>query len=497
MPKKSHPNSFLQAAAILTAANIIVRVLGFGYRIALTRLIGAEGLGLYQMVFPFGMVLVAIVTSGLPISTARLISQAEAHGDAGRVGDLLSASRRLALSVGAALTLLCMLLAPVVATHVLRQPDAAPLLIAFAPSILLMGAASANGSLFYGRRSVSVPAYSEVIEQVSRMAVVFAFFFILEPQNPRASATLALIGMAAGAAVALGYIHHKAQKALSERHHAQGITKLVVKESLPITAIRCCTTFLASLNAILVPQRLIAAGYTNSEALSLLGVIGGMVMPLLMLPSTVSSALSQVLVPTLSASQATKDYAAIRRSNARSIRMSLLFACAAAALFFPYAPQLCHMLFNDPRAGELLRACTPLVPLLCLNQIFSSMMHGLGWQRRAMYHTILGGGCALLCTFFLTAQPQWNIYGYVLGTYFAALLPLLCNGICLARAKLLRLAFADMLLPILASIAAMALSMFLPATETVLSMAVHIAATAAAYAIMTIPCWWSVLQRRT
>lgn len=74
MSESTKKGSFIKGAAILTAAGLTARVMGFGYRVILTRIIGAEGMGLYQMAYPIYTVLLVISRSGIPVALAKLIA---------------------------------------------------------------------------------------------------------------------------------------------------------------------------------------------------------------------------------------------------------------------------------------------------------------------------------------------------------------------------------------------------------------------------------------
>ena len=80
-PRKPKKQKFLQGAAILTIGAILVKVIGFLYKVPLNRIIGNEGFGHFNMAYSIFNVLLTISTAGLPIALSRMISEASTLGN--------------------------------------------------------------------------------------------------------------------------------------------------------------------------------------------------------------------------------------------------------------------------------------------------------------------------------------------------------------------------------------------------------------------------------
>ena len=90
--------SFIRGTMILFAAGILNRILGFIPRITLPRVIGAEGIGIYQMGWPFLSVILTIITGGIPVAIAKLIAEAEAEKNETRIRSILRISLAITIS---------------------------------------------------------------------------------------------------------------------------------------------------------------------------------------------------------------------------------------------------------------------------------------------------------------------------------------------------------------------------------------------------------------
>lgn len=123
-------NPLIAGTLLLTAAGFLSRILGFFYRIFLSRAVGAEGLGIYQMVFPVHSVAFALCCGAIQTSISRLVARDAGSGKASlRTGLIIS------LSLSGLLAGLIWQFAPFIARFVLLEPACEPLLPVMALSI--------------------------------------------------------------------------------------------------------------------------------------------------------------------------------------------------------------------------------------------------------------------------------------------------------------------------------------------------------------------------
>src|SRR6056297_4261780 len=98
MSEKS--SSFLKGAFILSLAGILSKIMGFSYRIILSRILGDEGIGLYQMAYPIYTTLLVVSRSGIPIALAKLISDRVARGQKKAAFKIFIVGRKLSIVIG-------------------------------------------------------------------------------------------------------------------------------------------------------------------------------------------------------------------------------------------------------------------------------------------------------------------------------------------------------------------------------------------------------------
>src|SRR5690606_29246079 len=164
---------------ILLAAGIINRVLGFVPRMTLPRVIGAEGIGLYQMGFPLLNIMITIITGGLPLAIAKLVSEAESNGDERLIRRILWTSLLFVLSAGVLFLALSIWITPFVGTHLLTDTSVIPTLYAMSPIIVVVGISSMFRGYFQGRHTMISTASSPIFETTLRIFAMLALAWLL------------------------------------------------------------------------------------------------------------------------------------------------------------------------------------------------------------------------------------------------------------------------------------------------------------------------------
>lgn len=449
---KIHSKSLLYGTLILAGANFFVRILGFAYRVFLSRMMGSEGMGLYQLVFPLYMIGITITVSGIPVAVSRLVSQRKAVGDQPGMKRILRISLALVFILSVVVSGLMLFNIEWLTTRILHEPRTRGALFILFPCITIVGIGAVLKGYFYGNQDVHPPALAEIWEQLVRMTLVLALFYVLPPLHEEEAAALAAFGMVIGELASLLYLHycyHKSKRdAQISRKTLSG--KTILKEifaiAAPVTATRLISTLMRSANSILILQRLMASGMSGSEAVSLFGVFSGMALPLLFLPFTIVSALSVVVIPNISENVMLENWADIQNKVSKAILITTLTAFPSMALLITLGPTLGTLLYNEPLVGKFLIPLALPMIFHSLQHTLSSVLNGLGKQNRAALHFIIGGLIQMGCTYFLVADPRFGIYGYIIGFILDSIVTFLLNLITVLRSIRLKFQFVEWLI---------------------------------------------------
>jgi len=138
MSENTKKGSFIKGAAILTAAGLAARVMGFGYRVILTRIIGAEGMGLYQMAYPIYTVLLVVSRSGIPVALAKLIADKIAADKKKEAYKVFKVARKMSFVIGLLISIIMALSAKPLISFLSLDPRSYYAVLAISPAIFIV-----------------------------------------------------------------------------------------------------------------------------------------------------------------------------------------------------------------------------------------------------------------------------------------------------------------------------------------------------------------------
>ena len=406
--------------AFLSASHFIVRVMGFSLRIWLSRSLGAQVMGLVELAGSAQALLLAPVISGLPAAVSRMCAKADRAGQSRvlRTGAALALGVSLPLCVGA---------------YALREGLALwlgdirtlPALLVWLPAIPLLGLSCVLGGYCYGSGRPLLPAVCEIVEQAVRLFLCVYLVRALSgwPAMLRAAipGAAGMLGEAASLALMLALCVRPLllEKTVGSRRRT---LSEMISLALPLTGMRLFSSLMRTANTTLIPMRLQASGLPAAEALSQLGMLNGMMMPVLMIPSFITCSLCMVAAPELTRRQAEKR--PMRRLLHSTLAAALAVGLLTMAAVWLFAPLFAGTLYQQAELLPLLRRCCPLIPLMALTQVCGGLMNGLGLQYKSLRASLKANLISVLLMYALAAQPTFRLYGAVIAMAAGQLLTL-------------------------------------------------------------------------
>jgi len=412
--------TLLSKTLFLSASHFFVRLIGFAMRIWLSRELGAQAMGLVELAQSAQMLLITPVISGLPAAVSRMCAKSDSLHQV----RILRSGMALALAVSLPLT---------VAAFFLRTPlslwlgdiRTMPALLCYLPCIPVLGVSCVLNGYYYGTGRPMPPAVCEILEQIVRFFLSVRLVTLLRgwPVMLRAAApaAAALIGETASLLLML---------LLSARlilfGKTQGSRRQILGEmltlALPLTGMRLVSSLMRTVQSVLIPARLQLSGLTSAQSLARFGMISGMLMPILMIPSFITCSLCMVAQPEITRRQS--EGLMLHRPIARLLKMTFLLGVFAMLGVYLFAPVFSGMLYREPTLLALIRRCCPLIPVMALCQVASGIMNALGLQGTSLRISLAANFLSVLLMFVLAAQPQLQLYGVMIAMAAAQLLTL-------------------------------------------------------------------------
>ena len=393
----------------LSASHFLVRVVGFVLRIWLSRELGSLAMGLIELASSAQMLLITPVISGLPAAMSLMCAKANTAQRVRvlRSGMLLSLIASLPIMAFAFLfrTPLCLWLGDI---------RTMPALLVYLPCIPVLGVSCALNGYYYGAGKPVPPALSEILEQIVRFLLTLRLVSALRGWSAMLRAAIPSAATLLGETAALVLMLLLAGRTLFFAP-AQGSRRAAMREllslALPLTGMRLIASLMRTVQSVLIPARMQLSGLTSGEALSRLGMMNGMLMPVLMLPSFVTCSLSMVAAPELTRRQA--QGRAQRPLIARVLLATLGIGLAAMAAVFVLAPVFAHTLYRQAELLPLLRRSCVLIPVMALCQVSASLMNGLGQQSMSLRISIASGLTSTVMMYVLCAMPSIRLWGAI------------------------------------------------------------------------------------
>ena len=430
-----------QGAVLLTALGAASQLLGFGYRVALARMVGAQVMGLYQLLMPVYAVLLSLTAIGLTAAVSNLTAQYLARGNARGADQALGTSLKLFLLMLLPVGGWLILASDFVSVSLLGDARTQLGLILLVPCVALTGIENFHKHWFYGAGLVRPPAVTELCEQLVRAAAVLGLLWLFLPQYPERAVGLVVAGMVlcevfSAATLAVLYRRHRRGSLPGPGEPGTVRRRRIAAIALPVGLNALLGNLLGAANAALIPQKLVEGGMAREDAIAQLGVVCGMTLPMLALPTVFLGALNLVLLPRLARARALDRWDRVRQLAQRALSIVGVLALPAMAWMTVVGPALGQLLFGRPVDGYLLPLAV-VMALSCFCSVLGAILNGVGRQGTVAAISLLGGGVQLALTLVLVPLPGVGMGGYVAGALVSAgLEALLCLALTLRHTGL-------------------------------------------------------------
>lgn len=416
-------SSLLAGTVLLTAIGLFSQVVGFFYRIMLSRLIGAETMGLYQLVMPVYSMLMSITAVGLTVAVSTLSAKYYALGDRGAVRDTLRRALCCFLIVVLPLGVVVALCSDPISVYLIGDARTQLGIILLMPCVLLTGVENLHKHCFYGIGRVAPPAATETAEQLIRTTAVILLLILLRPSTGEGKVGVIVAGMVlceVFSAVTLTALFRRYwRREPPGPARAQVTGRQLVSIAVPVGATSLLGTLLGSANAVLIPARLVAGGMESGEAMASFGVLCGMTMPLLSMPTGFVGALCLTMVPDLARRTAGGDRRAAGQFLDRVVTATSLLMAPAMALLAVIGPTIGRAMYREPTVGAYVVPLAVGTLLSCWQSVLSGALNGLGLQGRGARNAIASDVVQLAFTAFTVSQ--WGLAGFVAGFVLSSL----------------------------------------------------------------------------
>ena len=368
---------FIKTTIILMIGGFITKILGMIIKVIMNRLVGIEGIGLYMLIFPTFSLFMSMSQLSLPVSISKLVSE-EKHNNK----KLMASSIPIVMITNILLMTIIFLIAPTLANTFLK--DSRCYLPILAISLVLPFEALSNllRGYFFGKQKMFPHVISHVVEQLVRLGLIVLVIPTLINQNLiYAVSFLILVNMVSefsSIIILLLFFPKNTTVRKSDLRPDRTNLRNILSISIPTTGSRLVGNVGYFLEPIILTFVLTTVGYSNSYILKEYGIISGYVMPLLLLPSFFTNAISQALIPVISKSYSDQMYQDTKRKLKQGILFSLMVGIPATILFLLFPKFFIQLIYNTTEGIEYIRFLAPVFLLHYLETPLASSLQAMG-----------------------------------------------------------------------------------------------------------------------
>lgn len=409
---------------ITTAVSLLLTLAGMMFRVYISNEAGAECMGLYQLVYTLYIPACTVAASGINLAAVRMVSANEAKGET-HGGNIMKCCFGYSLFFGILALLLLFFLAEPAGKYLIKNENASFCLKILAFGLPFLSAASAVNGYFTAKRKIFKTLVIQITEDLAKIAVTVGALLIFKGSPSEILCAVLVLGSAAGEIIScvialLFYFFEKKPPKNNVKTDQRPHLKYLLAIALPAAVSAYIRSGLSALENMLVPFGYRKYGYSETETLSHIGVFKGMVIPLMMFPSTLLGAAAKLLVPEISYAYEQKDIKKIESIAVKAIYSTLLFAFFVAGVFLFFAEELCDILYKNEEAGVILMLLSALVPIMYLDGIVDAILKGINQQLAAMRYSIIDS--ALSVVLIILLLPRFGVRGYIVVTYITSAL---------------------------------------------------------------------------
>ena len=438
-------------ALLLTAVNLLLRFVSTSFQVHISGRIGAEGVGLLQLVMSVGGLAMTAGMAGVRTATMYVTAEELGKRKPENVPHVLSSCFIYSILCSSVVAIALYISAPFLSEHWIGNPQvigAVRLFAVFLPVVCLSGCMT---GYFTAANRIGTLAVVEILEQLCYMVVTMLVLIFWAKTNPEKCCQAVVLGSGISACLTLLALVFLRLRERNKAGPPIPTASRLLQIAVPLALADDLKAGISTTENLMVPKRL--ALHNGVQApLAAFGMVCGMVFPVLMFPSAILFALAELLIPELARCAAAGSRQRVRYLASRSLKVALLYGCLCCGILYLLSDTLCLSLYDSTEAGQFLRQYAMLAPMLYCDAIIDAMNKGLGQQKISVRYNILTSAMDVLFLYLLL--PKYGMTGYFISFFITHLVNFLLSLRLLLRTTGISVSFSTPAFTAFATIAA-------------------------------------------
>lgn len=414
---------FLYNGIILTFTSLLLQSIGIFFNVYISNKIGTEAVGVYQLVMAINIFVTTLAMSGINFACMRIVSEEIALGLFSNVTNIVKKCLFFCLFFSLLAAILLISFSPLISSIWLHNLIGPHSLYIIAISLPFVALSACITGYFSAVKRVGKLSIIQISEQFFRIFIVYYLLNYVFPNG----VNFACISLVLGTCISeifsfiLVFLLYKidSKKYFSRSISTENIHKRILKISMPISFTSYIKSGLSTLKQMIIPLRLEKYGLSCTESLSQYGIINGMVMPIILFPSTFITSFSSLLVPEFSYYNARKENKNMSYVTSKVFKFTFIFSICIVGIFFCFSDELSLFIYNNISISKYIKILCPLIILIYVDNVVDSILKGIDKQVGVMVTNIFDLLISISFIYFLL--PIYGIFGYLCVLFISEL----------------------------------------------------------------------------
>lgn len=439
MKEKKKKNTFAKNVLMLMFSQVLIKLLGLIYRLAITNVkgFGDVGNGYYSAGYQVYAVLLIISSQGIPGAVSKLVSNKVAKGKYNEAHRVFKISMVVFGIIGFIASLLLLLSANFVSSKILNVPDVSYVLKVLSPAIFFVCVSAVIRGYFAGLGTMKASSVSQALEQFFNCVLTITFVYALIGKEPYIMAAGGNLSTTLAILISFSYLIVFYKKNIKEwreesddvvittKEANKKMVKMIIATAIPLTVGSVISVVTSFIDTVTVSNciQIAYSGILKSkillekEAMRLTGILSK-VDTLVNLPLAVNLSFYSALIPEITAAISKKDFKSASKKISFSISSSLLILIPCAIGFIVLADPILKMLYPNASDGaHILQIAAVTMVFVGINHTIQGSLFGLGKMYTPALALLIGCVIKIGLNLVLITNPNINIYGAVISSF--------------------------------------------------------------------------------
>jgi stage V sporulation protein B len=428
-------DKFYKDSLILTLSNLTTGIFGFMFSIILSRELGPEGMGLYGLIMPIYNLFICLISGGMVTAISRVSAIYYVKNDYLNLHKSVKISLIFDMCWSFIVVFFVFISSKFIGLNIIKDMRTVQALQIICPAMIFIALSSILKGFFYGTSQIKIPAFIDIFEKAVRIFMVLSIIQLFSLCETGDKVTAAYISLTAGELISLILLYmYYIKKKKSQFYHINGKSEDglqllfdVLRISFPLCLNGFLSTAIGTASTLIIPRRLVSAGFEYEMALSMIGKFTGMSLTIVFFPMIVVNSISTILIPDLSQSLAKKDFWIMKKRISEVLKISLLLGISTLIVGTCIPNSLGKMFFNRNDLGAYIKFVAFAAPIAYVSAATFGILNGLGKQKVILKNSLIVSVEELLLLYIFIEIPSVNIYGYGLSLIITSLTMLFIN----------------------------------------------------------------------